>query len=161
MPVNGSYGRFRNPCYVVRSQMVGGSSQMGKIELPVIFKTVTPPFSLYFSKPTPQSRMYEWCYPEILTPHRLLKEIFEFPTGLRMEKVLTSVVEAPKIVKVNPDGSFELNFRGLEREDVYYSFFLHEDYFLAKKEGNTVRVCEAYKVEDRLLALPTYEVSLT
>jgi hypothetical protein len=76
------------------------------------------------------------------------------------EKVMARIIEAPEIVSINPDGSYTLNLKRLKRKGVYYHFSLEGDDFLAKKERNTITVYEAYKVRDKVLAIPIYEVSL-
>jgi hypothetical protein len=115
-------------------------------------------------------RMFEARYPPRRAPHeelgkvyrgRALKEVVELPAGLRAERVVARVVEAPAIVSASSDGSYKLNFRELERDDVYYLFSLGGDSFLAKRDRGTVKVFEAYRDGDRMLALPMYEVEVS
>jgi hypothetical protein len=73
---------------------------------------------------------------------------------LRAERVVARVVEAPAVVSASSDGSYKLNFRELERDDVYYLFSLGGDSFLAKRDRGIVKVFEAYRDGDRMLALP-------
>jgi hypothetical protein len=102
-----------------------------------------------------------WIVHHLMELKTLSKEVIELPRGLGTEKVMARIIEAPEIVSVNPDGTFELDFKRLEREDAYYLFSLEGDDFLAKKDRNTITVYEAYKIKDKLLAIPMYEVSLT
>jgi len=171
--IKGKYDREGNPYYIVQSQPVVGSSMPRFVEpFPQltereIIKAFNPDFYSFFVGSPPRCCVplffllhdpsYEWRLVE-RTP---LKEILKLPNGLSTERVLARVIEAPRIAKINPDGSFELDFEKLERDDTYYSFSIEEDNFLAKKDQNTVTVFEVYKVKDKIFALPLYEVSLT
>jgi len=104
-----------------------------------------------------------------------LKEVYELPSEIPIKSILADVVRADEIVKqiaitvprevregkyITMD-KFELDLSKIEREDIYYSFSLGDDLFLAKRVGNTVRVFEAYEVaSNRILAIPIYEVEL-
>jgi hypothetical protein len=59
------------------------------------------------------------------------------------------------------DGSYKLDFRKVVRDDVYYSFSLGSDLFLAKRDGDIVRVFEVFRDGDGMLALPMYEVEVS
>lgn len=90
------------------------------------------------------------------------KEVYEMPTGLRAERVIANVEKAPAgfVRAIEPD-SFDLNMKLIKEEDVYYIFSLWDIKFLAKREGNLVRVFEAYESTDgKIIALPRYEVEI-
>lgn len=90
------------------------------------------------------------------------KEVYEMPAGLRAERVVANVAKAPArfVRSIEPD-SFDLDTKLIENEDIYYNFSLWGVKFLAKREGNLVRVFEAYESKDgKIVALPRYEVKI-
>lgn len=88
----------------------------------------------------------------------VLQELYELPTGFRRERVLAEIEEIP--VEVKPDGWIEPDFKKIERDDVYYAFSLGGDLYLARKSENKVRVFEAHKTEDGIIAIPIFELPL-
>jgi len=57
-------------------------------------------------------------------------------------------------------GSYKLDFKKVVRDDVYYLFSLGSDLFLAKRDGDVVKVFEVFRDGDKMLALPIYEVEV-
>lgn len=74
------------------------------------------------------------------------------------ERIAARIVEAPAIAGVSLGGAYELDLRKAVRDDVYYSFSLGGDFFLAKRDGDAVRVFEVFRDGDKMLAIPIYEV---
>jgi S1-C subfamily serine protease len=74
--------------------------------------------------------------------------------------IAARVVEAPEIVGASSEGSYKLDFRKVVRDDVYYSFSLGSDLFLAKRDGDIVKVFEVLRDGDEVLAFPIYEVEV-
>jgi hypothetical protein len=77
------------------------------------------------------------------------------------ERIAARIVEAPTISSIGLDGSYKLDFSKVVRDDVYYSFSLGSDLFLAKRDGGTVRVFEVFRDGDGMLAIPMYEVEVS
>jgi hypothetical protein len=77
------------------------------------------------------------------------------------ERIAARIVEAPTIASIGLDGSYKLDFRKVVRDDVYYSFSLGSNLFLAKRDGGVVRVFEVFRDGDGMLALPMYEVEVS
>lgn len=90
------------------------------------------------------------------------KEVYEMPTGFRAERLVANIMPAPSgFVKAIKPNSFDLNPKLIERDDVYYIFSMWDANFLAKREGNVIKVFEAFESKDgKILALPHYEVEI-
>jgi hypothetical protein len=90
----------------------------------------------------------------------VLKEIIKL-SGLQVERIMGRVIEAPTIVSISSEGSYKLDFKKVVRDDVYYLFSLGSDLFLAKRDGDIVKVFEVFRDGDKMLALPIYEVEVS
>jgi hypothetical protein len=90
----------------------------------------------------------------------VLKEIIKL-SGLQIERIMARVIEAPTIVSISSEGSYKLDFKKVVRDDVYYLFSLGSDLFLAKRDGDIVKVFEVFRDGDKMLALPIYEVEVS
>jgi hypothetical protein len=99
---------------------------------------------------------YRYYFPEIGT----LKEIIKL-SGLQIERITARVIETSTIVNVSSEDLYRLDFKKLERDDVYYLFSLGRDTFLAKRDRNVVRVFEVFRDGDKMLALPIYDVEVS
>lgn len=75
-------------------------------------------------------------------------------------------IEQIKVIHTNDivrktDQGWTIDTRKIVNEDVYYAFNLGNETYFAKKFGNTVRVYEVIKINDRKVVLiPLFEVTL-
>jgi hypothetical protein len=108
------------------------------------------------ASPLLQLDPYQYYLPE----REVLKEIIKL-SGLQVERIMARVIEAPTIVSISSEGSYKLDFKKVVRDDVYYLFSLGSDLFLAKRDGDVVKVFEVFRDGDKMLALPIYEVEVS
>lgn len=180
--IKGYFDRYGNPYYVVQSSIVWGSRPMMSVTtLIVVPQHLISPSSplsgelniknlptIAPSKPENPSSVAIFGVKESvrLVPETLFGfklwfepvEVTKLPNGIKLEKALMKVVESEEIVEESERG-WSINPHKVRLENLYYSFKLGEDLYFAVREGKTVRVYEAYKLEDsRFLLIPNFEV---
>lgn len=80
--------------------------------------------------------------------------------NVNVEKAWVKAITASGIVRRTKQG-WEIDTKKIEMEDVYYAFKIDEDVYFAKKEQNTIRVYEAYIIEEnKAILIPIFEVKV-